>query len=398
MLINEPVGFKVSNPDQKIIRQTRSFDTVPMMAAMEIKKPNHGFTLVELMIAIVIIGILMAIAIPAVNRAIIAGRQTAIRLEINALEQAVEQYMQKFGDYPPDGSSQDVVIRHMRRRYPRISEPDVSLLTALTSIRGTSTPSTVAMDRAEALVFFLGGFSDDALHPLTGEGGPLELIPGNPATSADIAHYQYNATRDNSLFDFDPARLTYGRATDASPLLSTDESVWTTAALLAQAGGVDVLPVYLSGGAEPAPIVYFDSRTYGLVAPGVYNRFLHPTLGGIRPYKTGRDIKPPSGSTYGTAAEAFAAVPFHNPKTFQIISPGLDGKYGSLIEAGGAPVHYITETGTPVYPNASAANAAGLAAVSGGYGPRFQEGGTEVDGHLDNITNFSSSTLGDDLQ
>jgi len=377
-----------------------------MMAAMGTKKTNHGFTLVELMIVIVIIGILMAIAIPAVNRAVIAGKQTAIRMEINALEQAVEQYMQKYGDYPPDGSSQEIVNRHMRRRYPRMSEPDTSLLTQLTSIRGTTTPSAVAMDRAEALVFFLGGFSDDALHPLTGEGGPLELIQGSPAASTNIAHYQYNATRDNSLFDFDPARLTYGRASDTAPLLSTDESVWTTPERLNDAGGVDVLPVYLSGGSEPAPIVYFDSRTYGVVATApavVYNGFLHPTFGGVRPYKTGRDIKPPSGATYGSAAEAFAAIPFHNPKTFQIISPGLDGIYGSIVSLpSGEPVHFITETGTPVFPNASAAGPAGLAVSAPGVGSKFQDvdwnTNITVNGHLDNITNFSSSTLGDDLQ
>jgi len=370
-----------------------------MMAAMGIKKPKPGFTLVELMIAIVIIGILLAIAIPAINRTIITGKQTAIRMEINALEQAIEKYMQEYGDYPPDGSTQENVIRHMRRRYPRMSEPDASLLTQLTSTRGTTTPSAVAMDRAEALVFFLGGFSGDALHPLTGEGGPMELISGNPSGSTDINHYQYNATRDNSLFDFDATRLTYARATESSPLLSTDESVWTTATQLNDAGGVDVLPVYLSGGAEPAPIVYFDSRTYGLVAPSVYNGFLHPTLGGVRPYKTGRDIKPPSGATYGSAAAALAAVPFHNPKTFQIISPGLDGNYGSLVSLGsGDPVHYITETGIPVFPNAGAANASALAVAVAGVGPRYQVDGDVINGHLDNITNFSATTLEDGLE
>lgn len=369
-----------------------------MMAAMGIKKPKPGFTLVELMIAIVIIGILMAIAIPAINKTITTGKQTAIRMEINALEQAIEKYMQEYGDYPPDGSTQEIVIRHMRRRYPRMAEPDVSLLTQLTSTRGTTTPSAVAMDRAEALVFFLGGFSGDALHPLTGEGGPLEL-KSTAAAPLDIDDYQYNATRDNALFDFDPARLTYARATESDPLLSTDESVWTTPAQLSEAGGVDVLPVYLSGGAEPAPIVYFDSRTYGLVVPGVYNGFSHPTLGGVRPYKTGRDIKPPSGATYGSAAAALAAVPFHNPKTFQVISPGLDGNYGSLVSlSSGEPVHYITETGIPVFPNAGAANASALAVAVAGVGPRYQVDGDVINGHLDNITNFSSTTLEDGLE
>ena len=327
MLADEPSSVQSQRPEKKFIRPTRSLDSVPMMAAMGTKRQHHGFTLVELMIVIVIIGILMAIAIPAINRTITTGKQTAIRMEINALDQAVTQYMQKHGDYPPDGSSREVLTRHMRRLYPRISEPDSTLLTQLTSIRGSTTFSVVAMDRAEALVFFLGGFSDDALHPLTGEGGPLALSPTGTANSTDINDYQYNGTRDNSFFDFDPARLTYARATETSPLLSTDESIWPTAAQQNEAGGTDVLPVYLSGGSEPTPIVYFDSRTYGLVAPGTYNGFLYPTFGGVRPYKTGRDIKPPSGSTYGTSAEAFAAIPFHNAKTFQIISPGLDGIY-----------------------------------------------------------------------
>jgi prepilin-type N-terminal cleavage/methylation domain-containing protein len=368
------------------------------------RKPSAGFTLVEMMIVIVIIGILMAVAIPAINRAVIAGRQTAIRMEINSLSQAVEQYMQKYGDYPPDGSNRDVMERHMRRLFPRISPKDLALLTQLTSIRGTTTHSFVAMDRAEALVFFLGGFSDNQLNPLTGEGGPLALIPGRTVGSTDIGDYQYNGTRDNAFFEFDPTRLTVARANDNAPLLSVDEAVWASdATKFDAAGGQDPLPVYLAGGAERTPLVYFDSRTYGPVGGGEFNGYLHPQFGGIRPYKTGIDIKPPTGSTYSSVDAAFAAVPFHNPKTFQIISPGLDGIFGSLTDApGGLPVHFITETGTPVYPNAGASSAAGLIFTGGSAGRRFQDlgffSGISVNGHLDNITNFSTAALGDDLQ
>lgn len=352
----------------------------------------------------------MAVAIPAINRAVIAGRQTAIRMEINSLSQAVEQYMQKYGDYPPDGSNRDVLERHMRRLFPRMSPRDLALLTQLTSIRGTTTHSYVAMDRAEALVFFLGGFSDNQLNPLTGEGGPLALIPGRTVGSIDIDDYQYNATRDNAFFEFDPARLTVARANDNAPLLSIDEAVWAgNATKFNEAGGQDPLPVYLGGGAEKTPLVYFDSRTYGPVGGGEFNGYLHPQFGGIRPYKTGLDIKPPSGASYGSVDAAFAAIPFHNPKTFQIISPGLDGIFGSLantLVAPILPVHFITETGTPVFPNASATTARQLVYSDNGAGPRFQDlgdpvrffNGITVLGHLDNITNFSTAALGDDLQ
>jgi len=403
--------LKLAERSRKNFRLLRFLDTEPMMAAMGIKKPNHGFTLVELMIAIVIIGILMAIAIPAVNRSIITARQAAIRMEVNALNQAVEQYMLKYGDYPPDGSDKDILARHMRKLFPRMSPKDTTLLRKLTDANEDNSSdqsfSATAMDRAEALVFFLGGFSDNVLNPLTGEGGPLALRPGvaNP-NSDNIADYQYNGTRDNSFFDFDPSRLTLRRVGgENGPLMSNDEELfgYTTAPY----GGVDPLPAYVTRVGAGAPMIYFDSRSYGRVtesdASGVvtsrYNGYASPNFGAIRPYKTLNNAKPPrNGTAYSNEDEAFAAIQFQNPSTFQIIAPGLDGLFGSLVDNAALPVHFVTETGEPVFPNVGASGVSGLRVVGTGIGPRFQEGGTDVSGHLDNITNFSTSTLEDDLQ
>jgi len=355
-----------------------------MMAAMGTKKPNPGFTLVELLIAITIIGLLMAIAIPAVNRAIITGRQTAIRMEINALEGAVEQYLAKYGDYPPDGSSEAVLMGHMRKIFPRMSPQDRSLLQQLVYHRTSGEFSEVAMDRAEALVFFLGGFSDNPLNPLTGEGGPLRLIGTDPTV---IASYEYNATRDNALFDFDLARLTIGRASDTAPLLSTDEVLLGVDG--PAHGGQDPLPAYLARIGDPSPIVYFDSRTYGRLPNGLYNGYLAgngSVYGGLRPYMTAA-----IGGGTGNPAD----LQFHKRDTFQIISPGLDGIFGSIVSVtpgnpGADPVYFITETGQAFGPVSAAPSING-----------YQDGdwsGLGSNGHLDNVTNFSSSTLEDDLQ
>lgn len=359
------------------------------MAAMGIKKTNHGFTLVELMIAIVIIGILMAIAIPAVGRAITTARQTAIRMEINALEGAVEQYLAKYGDYPPDGSSEAVLMGHMRKIFPRMSVQDRGLLQQLvqhrtSGHRTSGTFSEVAMDRAEALVFFLGGFSDNPINPLTGEGGPLRLV-GADATI--IASYEYNATRDNAFFDFELGRLTISRANDAAPLLSTDEVL--LGANNPAHGNQDPLPVYLARAGEPSPIVYFDSRTYGQLPNGLYNGYLAgngAVYGGLRPYMT---------SAVGGGTGNPADLQFHKRDTFQIISPGLDGIFGSIVsidplDPGAAPVYFITETGQAFGPVATAPSING-----------YQDSdwlGLGTNGHLDNVTNFSGTTLEDDLQ
>ncbi len=99
-------------------------------------------------------------------------------MEVNTLAQAVERYaMDNGGDYPPDGSSNEILQRHMRKRFPRMTEPDITLLARLTD-NNASRPgafSGVAMDRGEALVFFLGGFSKNLQLPLTGPGGPLDV-------------------------------------------------------------------------------------------------------------------------------------------------------------------------------------------------------------------------------
>lgn len=354
---------------------------------MNARSTRKGFTLVELMIAIAIIAILMTLTITAVTRAIGRGRETAARLEINALQQAVEQYNLKYGDYPPDGSSYAVLTRHMGKIFPRMSPQDSALLNQLVQDRSSGDFSYVAMDRAEALVFFLGGFSENVLFPLTGEGGPLKLSssPVN-ANASDLANYEYNGTRDNAFFDFDPARLTTGR-NGSGYLMSTDEALLNVADPVH--GGNDPLPVYLARVGVPTPLVYFDSRTYGSVGPGAFNGYLAgpygvSEYGGIRPYMTGLNA---NGTT-------FADLKFHNDSTFQIISPGADGVFGAMVSLnsgmpGVDPVYFVSETGVAVGPSGAPSIRA------------FQDvdwlSSVTVNGHLDNLTNFSSSTLESDL-
>lgn len=366
---------------------------------------RRAFTLVELLVAIAIIGILMSIAIPAVMRSITTARVTSMRMEISALEQAVEQYLQKHGDYPPDGSDWNVLSKHMRRLYPRMADqPDFALLKQLThsgtgtlvldptnaAFRSHPTFSAVAMDRGEALVFFLGGFSTSKQNPLTGEGGPLQYVSGDVN---DLTSYQYNGTRDNRLFDFDVARLTTVRLASGR-LMSSDETALGVANPMH--GGVDALPSYVPRSSNPTPYVYFDSRTYTTVGGGLANGYVAGTYGtseygAIRPYLTG--VQAPVGS------EVLSDYQFHKPDSFQIISPGLDGVFGAIVSvdstnAAADAVYFATEKGQPV--SAVALPASVRTAT------RFQDGdwlsSITVNGHLDNVTNFSTSTLEDDLQ
>jgi len=67
---------------------------------------SHGFTLVELMIAIAIISVIAAIAIPAYNGYITEARIAAARSNIDSLRLFLEDYRLDNGTYVgPSGST-----------------------------------------------------------------------------------------------------------------------------------------------------------------------------------------------------------------------------------------------------------------------------------------------------
>lgn len=265
---------------------------------------RKGFTLVELLVVIAIIGVLVGITLPAIQAVRMQFDKSANKFEVQSLNDAVEQYRSKYGDYPPDGSSFAIMERHLRKAIPNIIQSEIDLL------RGAQ------MDPAEALVFFLGGFSSDSQRPFTGKGGPIV----NTGTIA-MPVYNYNPARENSLYEFQTSRL-----------VLNDETAF--------AGGIsDLLPVYMARNnsvTEGCPYVYFDSRTYnanrGTTASPIYNCYqpsdiVATTIASSERGKLGA-VRPYLSAVNGAGARDFI---FENSKTFQIIGPGTDGFYGGRI-------------------------------------------------------------------
>jgi len=60
--------------------------------ANPIRKPENGFTLVELMIVMLIIGVLTAVAIPSFVSSLRAAREAALREDLHIMRDAIDSY------------------------------------------------------------------------------------------------------------------------------------------------------------------------------------------------------------------------------------------------------------------------------------------------------------------
>lgn len=377
-----------------------------------VRRPT-GFTLVELLVTISIIGILMAIAIPAIGRALRSAKIASLRTEIEALSQSIEAYKLKYGDYPPDFMDWNVVVRHYRKIRPDIDVTELTTLQALTYTSGVFDPTRV--DRAEAIVWALGGFSSDPKFPFTGQGGPLTFF-GNRTVAAELSnplYYSYNSTRENALFDIDTQDLNIAPIDETTPFpsttnrrLSLDEPV---------VGNRDVFPIYKPD-ASAAPFIYFDSRTYaGFIDVGGYPQFngfaqmIDGVIDGVRPMLSKLAVPENIPATTGTISERMQRVlggfQFMNPNTFQVFCAGLDGRYGAVVTVPGSsspdiPVYFQYPTGKAIGPTATTTTVAGLYVVGAS---KFQDtsftGVTILENYvLDNLSSFSSRTFEDDIE
>jgi prepilin-type N-terminal cleavage/methylation domain-containing protein len=376
---------------------------------------RQGFTLIEVLTVIIIISILAALLIPAIGGAVRRAKTAAMRMEVEGLSQAIEAYNSKYGDYPPDFSDWDVVRRHYRKIFPNINQEELLLLLSMCTTDGSVNParySPTRMDRAEALVWSLGGFSSDPERPFTGKGGPIEFyvepfrplsFTGNPQPRTLC---QYNSDRDNSLFDFQLEKL--GLYLDADRAVQMDNRVMSTddPSQMGSRPFGDWFPVYRSS-PDFLPFVYFDSRTYDQLTGSGFNGYAAAEPAEqpgsfVRPYYSDQPNPKTGTAAYGSIGAALQGWKFANPKTFQIIGPGLDGKYGSLGEvtvgSTNYPLYFQYPTGLGVIPLESATAPGGLRLgtingfIESGYNPSI------VDNfQLDNVSNFSSGTMEDDV-
>jgi len=248
---------------------------------------SGGFTLIELMVVIVIIGVLVGLIAPAIFAAVRRAREAAVRVDITDLEKGISSFKLEFGGiappsyikFPTDPADWNTSTYARSRAIIRRIWPQFNF-----AVNGGDTGLTGELNGAECLVFFLGGVPDSS--------GGLDGFSKNPSQP-----FKKGGTRVGPFFNFESGRLT---APDAS--------------------GNDKAPEYL----DPLP---------GQITPYIY----------LSSYD-GRGYRSEDGTKLKDDTLTTSATPWYTqvggtkkykPNSHQIISPGSDNKYGTFGEYDG---------------------------------------------------------------
>jgi len=76
------------------------------------RKSEKGFSLIELIVVLVILGLLAAIVAPNVYNKLAKGKDQIAKIQIKELEGALQLYSFDMGQYPGSGEGLDALVRN----------------------------------------------------------------------------------------------------------------------------------------------------------------------------------------------------------------------------------------------------------------------------------------------
>lgn len=283
---------------------------------------RRAFSLIELMVVILIMGILAGMLLTAIRGAMNTARVAAVTVEFKNLEKAIADFRAKYGAEPPSGiilfedhndwagTSPSAAAVNRSRALVRQIWPDFDFSIDRDINGDFDAGDTITLNGAESLVFFLGGVC--ATNIVDRSGGKITgTTTGGAVTSWEPLGFSANSenplarggARQGPFYEFQAGRLT----------------------------NIDLL---IAPDTEGAP-EYLDSL------PGQTKPILYASSYGGRGYRDAdvRLVASPGADefayyyrrytgTYPASLANFNAARPFSEKSFQLISPGVDGVYG----------------------------------------------------------------------
>ena len=332
-------------------------------------KTRRAFTLVEILTVIAIIGILAALVTLAVAGAMRAVKRGKIAVEMNEIAMALGHYKAEFGEYPPDMYDNEVLVRHVKKRWPRLdwARTEAMLVTAGIPFPGgfatTTDKEAWLIKRAISLTYGNGVDFTRSPHPHALGALPLWLggFPNSDGKfSGFFADPECPFLSDEPLND---------RKHDNAFFLTIQlgKNAWfAPTGLPGRIGGG---PIGSDNGSSGGPIPRDLVPAIGVEIQGHFLPFQYfrgKASGGDDAYKIGGEIKqcylifdgPDDvswGVPYAKSVDAAGIITWHNADTYQLIHPGLDRKFSLIIprtgvDRPGPPALRVTSTGTGFNP------------------------------------------------
>lgn len=303
-----------------------------------------GFTLVEILVVIVIIGLLAGMTTTVVVSARRSVNASVISSQEAQLSIALDEYKNRYGEYPPDFSDTEAVVRHVKKRWPRMdlgsgttdqlfanfmimvregcalsSGGYVSGDSALSSASSLDQPDSGTNFRhvwdfanhASALIFWLGGLPNSDGVPCGFYASPKYPLGINYSKNEAIARPE-RAKREKPLFLFDKKSIGALAVVD----FNGTSACYVDSAILKSNDVVKrYMPVYLQGG---YPVLYFR--------PTSASSYLDKGFAFA-------DSDDPTSATLSFAVPYArtmnnGAPEWYEESRFQLVHPGADGLFG----------------------------------------------------------------------
>lgn len=302
---------------------------------------HSAFTLTELLVVIAIIATLAGLITAAAVGALGAGKQAAITFELQQISNALEDFKNEHGVYPPNvyrsgdvsssdqGKNDSNLLLALKRISTRSTEFNIGA-NVDTPANNISNILQLGLSPAEAVVFWLSGFSNDETRPLTGTDLSVVSIDDGGSTINNVITFD---AFPNPLYEFDVSRLRYSRdSTGTRRFITVNRN---------DAAGTEVyiqLYEYLPDGSEE-PFVYFDTSRdtpSQMVANWETSEFFYVSRrasdGIIFPLKQERPDAPSAAERNPPQVQYLEYV---NRDRFQLLHCGIDDLWGNF-SVGGA--------------------------------------------------------------